>query len=81
MKYRNIKNLKAWLDRTLKQPYGSYDLDAVLEDVEKQYQTSGYKVYELSSTETNSGLTEYYAYAADEIYDENTGTYETIFIF
>lgn len=81
MAYKNIENLTAWIEKTMKMPYGSYDLDAVLEDVERQHNASGSTTYELDSHETVSGNPEYYSYEVEVECDKETDIYETTFIF
>ena len=81
MKYTNIENLTAWIEKNLKMPCGSYDLDVVLDDIWNQYCASGSTCYELGSHETVSGNPECYSYDVEVFHNEDTDVYESTFIF
>lgn len=64
MEFKNVKKFKEWLEEKLK--YGSYDLSAYLEDVEKQLCETGSSSYELDSFETKSKNSELYDFKVNK---------------
>lgn len=61
--FKNVENFEAWIKETLKSDV--YDFNAILDDVEGQYGSSGSPEYELSGFETKSGHPETYSYEVE----------------
>jgi polyisoprenoid-binding protein YceI len=80
--FKNTETFAAWLEKTLKMPHGCYDLDAALEEVERQHSETGTTVYELRSHETTTGHTETYDFEASYSEEENeNGGYDLTITF
>ncbi len=65
--FRNVEKFIQFLDKNLKCPYGSYDLNACLDELSSDYYQNGCSSYELSSWETKSRLPECIDYEAEYI--------------
>ena len=55
IRIENTEKLEAWLEENLKMPFGDYDINAVMDEIENQRGASGSNHYELRSWETKSG--------------------------
>lgn len=76
--YKNLENLKAWLDSIMK--VKPYDMEAVLDELTTQYGNNGTADYEVAGWETISGNPECYSYDVEIECDEFENT-TTTFIF
>lgn len=75
----NLDRFVRWLDSIHKD---AYDLQAVLDDVVRQHDTSGFECYEEGAFLTKSHNPECYHYDVEcTCIDEETEMYRTVFIF
>lgn len=81
MKYANLDYLIEWLEENLKMPFGCCELDEVLDEIETQYNATGYACYELRGCETVSGNPESYFYHVEVEHDKDADSYEFTFYF
>ena len=84
MEFKNLDNLKKWLDDTLKCIDGSYDFDACLCDLIRNHGENGIigtNDYELSGTETKSGNPELFRYEYEAVIDEDGDVVSEAFTF
>lgn len=80
--FKNTEAFAAWLEKTLKMPYGCYDLEAALAEVERQHGETGDSYYELHAHETTTGRTETYDFEVTYSDDENeNGSYDLTITF
>ena len=71
--FKNVERFQAWLEEKLKMPYGSYDLQACLDDLDRKHCECGLGEgshdYELRPWETKSGRPELINYTCEYIMD------------
>lgn len=79
MKYVNLDKFENWLSENLKR--SNYDLNAHLEELERQMFASGSNDYELSEHYTKSGHSECYYFDREDVFDEDGDLVETIITF
>lgn len=66
MKFENTKKFEKWLKENVKNYNGN--IENYLEEVEKKFNNSGSKSYELSKFESKSGNPELYYFDTEEIF-------------
>lgn len=84
MTIKNKEKIYNFLDEHYKKTY--YDIDAIIDDIIKQYceseyKENGYYEYELSRFESNDGNPHILEYEVEEVIDEDGEIIDEILIF
>jgi hypothetical protein len=66
--FKNVSAFASWVKKTVKSYYSN--IEDYLDELDKQYMTSGFASYEIKGRETKSGLPETYRYEVNDIFED-----------